>query len=157
MKTQKRLIVISIVTLAALLLFAAPVAAQAVATEITGTESCITTDPGTLTFLPNGNIRVRGMLQQCTEAASDPRAAGTNFVVVNANWNSSFIGPMWGTWRLVSNDGGIWEGTWEGMLTESAGEVHAEGDGEGIDSGSKMWIDSVNRVWRGRILDPHGD
>lgn len=156
MRSQKRPIVVSILALAAFLLFAAPAAAQAESTLITGTESCVTTDPGTMTFLPGGNIHIRGMVQQCTELSSDPRAAGVNTVVVNANWDSEFIGPMWGTWSLASEDGGVWQGTWEGMLTESASHVRAVGKGQGIDSGLLMWIDSINRVWHGRILDPRG-
>lgn len=156
MKTQKRLILTILTVLGALLAFAAPIAAQASVSEITGTESCFPTDPGTWTF-PDGNAHVRGMVLQCRDQSSDPRGTGDNTVVLNANWDSNSLGPMWGTFQFETDEGGVWEGTWEGMITTSGSQYHATGMGQGIYEGMKLWVDSVNGVWQGRILDPLGD
>ncbi len=155
MKKQNRLIVIGLVALAALLLFVVPVAAQATLSEFAETESCLPTNPGTWTF-PDGNIHVRGMVLQCTDTASDPRVSGSNTILLNANWDANALGPVWGTWRLV-NEGGVWEGTWEGMVTTSGSQIHAAGAGEGSYEGLRLWLDGGNGVYQGRILDPHGD
>jgi len=155
MKTQKWLIVTVLVSLAALLLSVAPAGAQAEVTEFTQWESCTTTNAGTWTF-PDGNMHVRGMILLCAETASDPRVAGSNTVVVNANWGADGLGPMWGTWRLV-NEGGVWEGTWEGFSTASGNQLHVAGMGKGGYEGLKLWQEGGNGVYQGRILDPHGD
>ncbi len=156
MKTQRRLILTILTVLGALLAFATPIAAQASVTEIAGTESCVTTAPGTWAF-PNGNIHIRGMTLQCRDESADPRGTGNIDVVLNANWDSNMLGPMWGTFRFVTDEGGVWEGTWEGMVTTSGFQYHVTGTGQGIYEGMKIWSDYVNGVWQGRILDPLGD
>ncbi len=155
MKTQKRLILTIVTVLGVLLVFAAPIAAQATVTEFTETESCFPINPGTWTF-PDGNIHVRGMVLQCTDTASDPRVSGTNAVVLNANWDANSLGPVWGIWRLV-NEGGVWEGTWEGMMTTSGSQIHIAGAGTGRYEGLKLWLNGGNGAYQGRILDPNGD
>lgn len=156
MKTQKRLILTILVSLAALLLYVAPIAAQATVTKITETESCIPTNPGTTWTFPDGNIHIRGMVLQCEDVASDPRVTGSNTVMMNANWDTNSLGPMWGTWRLV-NEGGVWEGTWEGMMTTSGSQIHITGKGQGSYEGWKLWLDGGNGAYQGRILDPRID
>lgn len=156
MKTQKRLILTILTVVGLFLAFAAPIAAQASVTEIAGTESCFPSDVGIWTF-PAGNVHVRGMVLLCREESSDPRGTGDNTVVLNANWDSGSLGPMWGTYHFETDEGGVWEGTWEGMVTTNGSQYHATATGRGVYEGMKQWVDSANGVWRGRILDPHGD
>ncbi len=156
MKTQKWLTVTVLVSLTALLLSVAPAGAQAEVTEYTQWEACnAPTNHGTWTF-PDGNIHLRGMVLPCNETASDPRLAGSNTIVMNANWGADGLGPMWGTFRQV-NEGGVWEGTWEGMMTASGSQLHITGKGSGGYEGLKLWQEGGNGVYQGRILDPHGD
>ncbi len=155
MKTQKRLILTIVTTLGVLLAFAAPIAAQASVTEFTGIEVCTTTNEGIWTF-PDGNVHVRGMESQCREESSDPRNTGTNRVVVNANWDSNGLGRIYGTFTMVSDEGGVWEGIYEGSVTTSGVQYHVTGIGQGRYEGMKIWLDAVNGVYQGRILDPHG-
>ncbi len=155
MKTQKRLILTIVTTLGVLLAFAAPLAAQASVTEDTGTEVCTTTNEGIWTF-PDGNVHVRGMESQCRGESSDPRNTGNNTVVMNANWDANGLGPIHGTFRMVTDEGGVWEGTYEGSVTTSGVQYHATGTGQGKYEGMKIWVDPVNGIFHGRILDPHG-
>ncbi len=157
MKTQKRLVLISLLTLAALLVVAAPVAARAAVTRFTQTESCTPTNPGTWTTLPSGRIMVRGMVMDCREDSSDPRETGNNIVTMNANWDSQGLGPMWGTSHFATDEGGLWKATWAGMVTAQGAIYHAESKGEGKYQGLKAWVNSMNGSNEGRILDPHGD
>jgi hypothetical protein len=88
-------------------------------TEFTGTEVYVAVlDFGTETFPGNNNYHVRGEVDLLSFTASDPRVTGENEVAIN--WNFQFVpepvfvsGPMWGTFRLA-NDGGYWEGIWNG-------------------------------------------
>lgn len=128
------------VILAVLLLGVTPVMA-AEKIEFPCTETFVAElDPGTWTF-PGGNIHVRGMVQLSREEAPDPRNTGYNTVVVNANWRPDWTGPMWGTFRLETDEGGVWEGTWAGRMTEQGSRYHAVGTGFGLYSGMKIWVD----------------
>lgn len=130
-----------LVVMAVLLIGVAPVTA-AEKTEFTCTETFVAIlDPGSWAF-PGGNIHIRGMVQLLREEAPDPRSVGDNTVVVNANWRSDGTGPMWGTWRLETDEEGVWEGTWNGMVTEEGSWYNARGDGIGKYAGMKMWIDT---------------
>ncbi len=158
MNTQKRLILTIVTTLGVLLAFAAPIAAQASVTEFTGEDFCNSSNPinpGIWTF-PDGNVHVRGRVFMCREESSDPRNTGNNELVMNANWDSNMLGPMHGTFRMVTDEGGVWVGTWEGLMTRSGYQYHATGTGQGRYEGMKIWVDTVNGVFQGRILDPHG-
>lgn len=103
-------------------------------------ELIATLDPGTWSY-PNGNIHIRGMVQLFQETAADPRGDGENTVVVNANWDSDFHGPMWGTFSFVTDEGGLWEGTWSGRMTENGPVYTARGNGYGIYAGMRIWVD----------------
>lgn len=140
-----------LVVMAVLLIGTAPVTA-AEKTEFQCTETFIATlDPGSWTF-PDGNIHIRGMKSLFREEG-DARVEGDNTVVLNANWRSDGTGPMWGTWRLVTDEGGIWEGTWAGMMTEQGSWYHAVGDGMGMYAGMKMWVDMNFGDCRIKILE----
>jgi hypothetical protein len=99
-----------------------------------------TLNPGTWSY-PDGNIHIRGMVQLFRETADDPRNIGYNTVVLNANWQSDWTGPMWGTFSFETDEGGLWEGTWAGRMTEEGSVYNASGKGYGIYAGMKMWVD----------------
>jgi hypothetical protein len=129
-----------LVVMAVLLTGVAPVTA-AEKTEFPCTETFVATlDPGSWAF-PDGNIHIRGSVSLFREEAPDPRSVGDNTVVANANWRSDGTGPIWGTWRLETDEGGAWEGTWNGMMTEAGAWYNARGDGSGLYTGMKMWVD----------------
>ena len=78
----------------ALLATPGPAMAKATKTEVVGTSTTIgMIDPGVWTTLPSGNVKVRDMILVFREEMSDPRASGTNTVVMNANWDSDETGP----------------------------------------------------------------
>jgi hypothetical protein len=114
--------------------------------QCSGTETIFKShDPGVWTF-PDGNIHVRGMVTSYVEQSNCPEVSGINTVVMNANWDANFIGPMWGTNNLETSygDGGIWKGTWSGKLN-SDGTMSYTGTSKGV-SGSVS----------GLILKVHG-
>lgn len=156
MKTRNKVVLIVAVTVVALLIAPAAIQARAIVTEYTGTEACVPVNLGVWTT-SDGIIHIRGMVLQCSEDSSDPRGAGQNTVIMNANWHADpdavmgGTGPMWGTWQMEN-----WAGTWEGTMMADGGVYHAQGNGTGIYDGLKLWIDSDHEVISGRILDPHG-
>ncbi len=97
-------------------------------------------DPGTVSF-PDGNVHIRGMVIQALEDAPDPRNQGINTIVVNANWGKDGTGPMWGTFHMVTDEGGTWKGTWAGRDTGQGSWYNAVGNGFGKYAGMKIWID----------------
>lgn len=110
-------------------------------TEFACTETFVAAlDPGSWAF-PDGNIHLRGRVSIFREEAPDPRSVGDNTVVANANLRSDGTGPIWGTWRLETDEGGAWEGTWNGMMTEAGAWYNARGDGSGMYTGMKMFVD----------------
>ncbi len=159
MKTQKRLILTIVTVLGVLLVSAAPIAAQASITEFTGTEVCNIDNPinpGILTF-PDGNLHVRGLVFLCRDESSDPRGTGYNTIVMNANVDANGLGPIWGTFHFETDEGGVWEGTWEAMVKTNSSQHHATGTGQGIYEGMTLWADIENGITQTRILDPYGD
>ncbi|HSF80557.1 MAG TPA: hypothetical protein VLA49_04965 [Anaerolineales bacterium] len=128
-----------LVVMAVLLVGIAPVTA-AEKTEFPCTEETIALlDPGTMSF-PDGNVHIRGMVILAREEAPDPRDQGYNTVVVNANWGKDGSGPMWGTFRMETDEGGLWKGTWAGMDTGQGSWYNAVGDGFGLYAGMKIWV-----------------
>jgi hypothetical protein len=155
MITKTRLSWAIVATIAFVLLATVPLAAKSAITEYEcGEELLYTEVEPTITFLPSGNIHLRDMVNVYAETndLQDPRAIGLNHVVVNANWDENWLGPMWGTFMLET-DGGVWEGTWAGQMTEEGGWYNASGNGQGMYEGMKIWIDVAPGSCRGRILD----
>jgi hypothetical protein len=147
--------------LVALLLAPGMVAAKATRTECTGTEIASGhLDPGLWTS-PGGNIHVRGMVTEYLEESSCPELRGVNTVTMNANWSADFVGPMWGTSRVVG-EYGVWEGTWQGKIAPD-GSCSYEAISHGISgavAGLKlsMTADCTEAVttFTATILNPRG-
>jgi hypothetical protein len=122
-------------------------------TEFQCTETFVAIlDPGTWSF-PDGNIHIRGMVELFHEDAPDPRVVGDNTVVVNANWRPDWTGPIWGTWRLETDEGGLWEGTWAGRMTGQGSWYNGVGDGIGLYAGMTMLVDMNYGECQIRILE----
>ena len=120
------------------------VLAQAEIKHCSGTETMIgLIDHGVWTY-PDGNIHVRGMKSQYADNTNCPEVSGIVTTIMNANWDSKGVGPMWGTARSETtyNGGGVWEGTWTGK-TYPDGTYSYTGITKGV-SGSVLGL--RNRV-----------
>ena len=115
-----------------------------------GTETIIETlDHGAWAF-PDGNIHVRGMVSQYAEEIDCPGMSGTNTVVMNANWDANYTGPMWGTNQLETHNG-VWKRSWSGKLNPD-GTLSYKGVSRGI-SGSATGL--ILKVY-GYTEEPNG-
>lgn len=121
-------------------------------------------DDGTWTY-PGGNMHVRGRVGQYQQAmpTSDPRCNGLNTVVMNANWDAYGVGPSWGTFHVVVEEGGPdgWDGTWTGMsYADGSTSIQVVGHGSGALTGQHVFVDIAfpsmfePGVASGYILDP---
>ncbi len=59
-------------------------------------------------------MNIRGFKLKWRAIATDQRGTGWETAEVNANWDADGAGPMWGAWRKELDEGGTWEGTFEG-------------------------------------------
>jgi hypothetical protein len=108
--------------------------------------------------------------------STDARMTGDMTVVLNANLDASGAGPVWGTFSIALDDGGTWEGTYQGLRITEIDEItedpywtatlHVVGKGYGglVDG---MQLMGEDEIWtpltppiayvgtiEGRILDP---
>lgn len=170
---KKNLLCILILVLIAAFIAAAPVMAKAVKSNFSGTSYFVTPiDPQNwMFFYPNGNEHARGMvlLFEDVVETGDARIGGMNTVVVNYNFRpvpgpGEWAGPMWGTIRVV-NDDGYWEGTYTGERTKDGflyirSVYHGGGEYEGLHA--KVYLERLSpdptapSAFWGYILDPHG-
>jgi hypothetical protein len=140
------------------------VSAQTTVKHCFGTESLIDVlNPGNWTF-PDGNIHVRGMVSQYNEQMNCPEISGTNTVVMNANWDANYTGPMWGT-NYLETPNGDWKGSWSGKLNPD-GTLSYTGVSKGISGsvvGLKLKVYGYSQEPNGptfieiTIRDPGGD
>lgn len=153
MKAKQLTIYMGIALLLCLVVVPAVASAKTNVKHCSGTESLIETlDPGVWTF-PDGNIHMRGMVSEYAEEMNCPEVNGTNTVVMNANWDANYIGPMWGTNRLVTSyaGGGVWRGYWSGKLNPD-GTLSYTGSSQGV-SGS---VDGLILKVHGYTNEPDG-
>ena len=131
-------------------------------TDFTGNERCEVQYPGNWHMLPNGGIQVRGQVGACVEETTDPRVSGNSTVVANSNWAPDMTGPVWGTVVIevpsstVCEGGGVWRGTWAGMMTSESCYWHTETHGvsgcvEGLQA--SYLADCLVGSYTGTILD----
>jgi hypothetical protein len=172
MKRRSVLAWLGVVVLVALVLVPGSAAAVATRVEFTGIEvPVVLVAEGEWTFLPSGNVHVRGMTTQYLEVATDPRMSGLNTAVMNANWGPDFAGPMYGTCEpVLANSaecpaGGVWQCTWTGMMNVDGSYTYsAVGKGiSGCVAGLRFSLVAFNpggealTTFTGEILDPHGE
>ena len=128
-------------------------------TPFTLTESTIVNvDPGHWSFLPGGNIHVRGRVSDYLETASDPRPSGTIRAVTNPGLDSNWTGPTWGTYHGQIGEA-VWNGIWHGNFNfqTGSGDYDAIGHGSGAFDGLQsmehcVYVNGVGTC-TGRILD----
>lgn len=104
--------------------------------------------------------------------SDDPRVMGWLTVGLNSNLDANLEGPSWGTFRLdVDDNGGYWEGTWQGYRVAEEGywvaTIYGQANGYGgIVDGLKMMAEeqailvtpmpiAYIGTWQGRIIDPN--
>ena len=74
--------------------------------------------PGTVTQLPNGNIKVTGKINEWYDASSDPRVTGRTIWYINAIIYPDGSRKVWGKGELiVDNNGGKWQMSWHGTIS----------------------------------------
>lgn len=105
-------------------------------------------------------------------SSDDPRVTGWLTVTNNSNLDANLEGPSWGTFRLdVDDNGGVWEGTWQGYRVAEEGywvgtiNGQAKGYGGIVDGLKMMAEEQITLVtplpvayigsWVGRIIDPN--
>jgi len=155
-KKLSLIIIITVIAVALLIVGSAAAKASESTFNCSNNEEYETTDPGSWSF-PDGNIHIRGMKQTARVVCDDTRLIGYNDITVNANWDANFTGPMWGKFTFRSDEGGIFKGTWNGMMTADGSWYNAVGNGSGEYEGLKLWIDKEIDQTTGRILNPMGD
>jgi hypothetical protein len=116
------------VGLAAVLVMATAVgAAEAemppgVAVEVTGTSTLIAEEASGTTSLEDGVARQRGAVLITNEESSDPRVSGRGTIMLNVDaftdpeGNLGTVQVRYGTMR-IENEGGSWEGSFAGRLS----------------------------------------
>ncbi len=136
MKTNKKTLLVVLALVLALAALASPALAQAPWTPFSGTETLFApTDMGKMEFV-DGKVIISGMVQPGVDQTNDPRTSGEVTVVVNAAWSlPEQLGPMWGTLRLV-NEQGEWNGTWTGSRRLVDGNIISDIRGTGRGSGA---------------------
>ena len=168
MKKRKTFVWVVLTLIVMLGLSAGPVMAEPAKTDFAGTSILVDIpDWGVWTY-PGGNVRVRGLVQEQAQEATDPRLSGINTTVINGNWDSDFSGPMWGTNRIEVDygGGGVWAGTWTGIHGAEGEASFLRGVGRGV-AGSVLGLrfevevvypaDGGPAIVTGTILDPHGE
>jgi hypothetical protein len=181
---MKRLLFLSVLVLALIALLLAqvgPAAAQATRTEFKVRETWVWDDP---------HVPARGWVSgdkiyhgrggashylidafPGEEDLADPRVFGDEIITGNLNMKLVddeciwVTGPMSGTF-LITNEGGTWEGIWQGVRDERGySYAYMVGNGGGGYKGLQIRINMEREAcnwaepetYTGYILDPHGD
>jgi hypothetical protein len=96
---------------------------------------------------------------------SDPRCSGLTTSVRNANLDADGVGPSWGTFHMVLEEGSLdgWDGSWTGMsYADGTISIQIVGHGFGNLEGQHVFVDIVfpalfaPGVANGYILQPDG-
>ena len=120
---------------------------------------------------PGSRIHLRDGEWVSRVDSSYPGMSGWMTVVLNGNWDADFAGPVWGTLSIALDDGGTWEGTWQGLRVAEngfwTGTLHfqAKGFGGTVDGMKAMGEDEIFSptpvailyfgAIQGRIVDPN--
>jgi hypothetical protein len=127
-------------------------------------------DPWENPCTAGSRIHIRGYVITTEFISTDSRVEGVSTIAVNANFDADGSGPAWGTISIAPDDGGTWDGVWEGIRKKVDGvwiiPVHASLRGSGPLEGMRYKaVDTImtptfvvvcyTGVIEGRILDPH--
>ncbi|NIV37085.1 MAG: hypothetical protein GWN58_48935 [Anaerolineae bacterium] len=168
MKQHKALALVVVTLILLSLLPVQAVAAEATFTTCEGVLIPLgVLNPGTWTY-PGGNTHVRGMVGMYKQYMpnSDPRCSGLTTSVRNANLDAYGVGPSWGTFQMVLEEGSSdgWEGSWTGMsYADGTISIRVVGHGFGNLEGQHVFVDIAfpamfePGVASGYILDPGGE
>jgi hypothetical protein len=133
---QRRNVALVVALIATLVICVGPVQAKPTRITFSAHEELVdgadgtTTSHGGMTFIRNATLTYR-------DTAANPMDIGTNYTTFNANWDANGNGPIWGKNRLVTDEGGVWEGSWNGTASAFGADFHghAEDRGEGMYKG----------------------
>jgi hypothetical protein len=78
-------------------------------------------DPGKWTYLPNGNVKIQGLIAEWYDTADTPLLTGISMWYENVVYNPYDPGvKFWGSVELAVEGGeGVWQGHWHGTGTLS--------------------------------------
>lgn len=135
-------------------------------TDFTGTSAnCVEVGMEAPPVVRGGKLHMRGLTQECTDSASDPRVSGTEHVVIHGilDLSDNLAGPFWGT-DVVTTGEGQRRGDWTGERTSEGFvyvRIHARGTGAYEGMQAWWWLERLSpdpaatATFRGRILDPN--
>ncbi len=132
-KTGFRLLAVLFLAAALATIAAAPGINNPLVTQFSGTETFgPVLNPGTMVLHDDGQLMIRGLVQQAHDENTDGRVTGDITLEINTNFDAAtFSGQMWGTAHL-KNAGGEWIITWVGRRTpEGHSDIQAVGRGVG--------------------------
>jgi hypothetical protein len=166
---MKKRLTILVAGLIVLSILAAPVAARTIRTPYDGYEYYEgVLDEGRVWISDEGVLLIRGWQEAYRDEVSDPRLSGDLVVTINANFQFTEVGemygPMWGT-TILENDGGTWEGSWVGKRTEEGySYIRCVMHGHGAYEGLQARVDYVREnpdttapfTVHGVLMDPGG-
>lgn len=99
-----------------------------VATDVSGTSACATTDAGAWSgpmVLGVFGTRLSNMVMDCTTEMSDARLSGDTVTKVDCVYSDEdglLVGECWGT-TTVRNEDGVWAGVFSGTTRAGTGDV----------------------------------
>jgi hypothetical protein len=155
--SMKKLAVLTLIALLLILAAAVPIQAKTTRTISTGSEVCSWPPAGgTHTYHDSMEFYRDGTLE-CRDDADNPMGTGINIVTFNANWDANGFGPMWGRSHFVTDEGGVWDLSWNQNITPAGGaQGHAEGRGSGLYQGLLVKTTLNNGSVVMEILNPGG-
>jgi hypothetical protein len=151
MNCKIRIILSSLVVLTLLFYPFIPAKAKTIRTQFSGSEVFLEdVDSGREFITKPGRYQLRDGRSRFEITTTDPRLNGENLVTVNLNFKLVDppvfgTGPMWGKFR-ISNAGGAWEGSWNGVRDENGySYFRFVGKGLGGYAGMKlqMWAERL--------------
>lgn len=143
--------------IAALFLVIVPVAAEATLTEVQGEVlACDPLKPSTV-WDAGETIHLRGWERVCN--TTGPYLTGKLTISINSEINPQMISQVHGTFRLETDEGGIWEGTYTGVhnLIDDTVSIRAVGSGSEAFEGLQIRLIRENFDLFATILAPHGE
>ncbi len=104
-----------------------------------------------------GSGQVRAWVFDCEIVSADPRVAGRQLILVNADVHADGTASLWGT-TVIWNDQGTWDGSWTGSAAAgwSDGERTWSGALLGSDAYQGMEYRVTATTWKGARIVLNG-